>query len=122
MKDDSITSLMEEMRQFVAERGWLVFHKPRNIATALVKEAAELVELFQWDIGSPTDPVPDVRRHAIAGEIADIMMYLLRMADECDIDIATAVRAKLVINRNRWPVINGQATMPDHSGRISRQE
>jgi NTP pyrophosphatase (non-canonical NTP hydrolase) len=120
MIDDSIRNLTAEVRQFVTERGWLPFHKPRNIATALVKEAAELLELFQWDTGLPTAEIDEARRHEAASELADVAMYLLRFADECDIDLAVAVRTKLAVNRRRWPV--DAAVQPDPiSGRMARQ-
>lgn len=121
MINDSIRDLTAEVREFVTERDWLHFHKPRNIATALVKEAAELLELFQWDTGLPTAGLDEARRAEAASELADVAMYLLRFADECEIDLAAAIRAKLAVNRRRWPV--DAAVQPDPvSGRMTRVE
>lgn len=105
---DLATSLRFEplqriLRDFARERDWEQFHSPKNLAMALSVEVAELVEIFQWLDGPASASLPDTERRHAAQEIADIQIYLARIADVLGIDIAQAVDEKLEINRRNYP-------------------
>jgi dCTP diphosphatase len=109
-----VAGLQAELREFAQARDWEKFHDPKNLTTALAVEAAELMELFQWSTnnesrGARSDPaILDAARE----EIADVLIYLLRLADVLAIDLDAAVRAKIAINAKKYPVelSNGSAT------------
>jgi NTP pyrophosphatase (non-canonical NTP hydrolase) len=97
-------SLAEVLRVFAAERNWEKFHTPKNLAMALVGEAGELVAEFQWLTAKESEmqELSEAQLSAIAMEIADVQIYLLRLADVLEIDIPTAVREKVAINQQRF--------------------
>ena len=92
------------MRQFAAERDWQPFHTPKNLAMALVVEGGELLEQFQWltPEESMEHSLTDEQRKAIELEIADVQIYLLRLADVLNVDIPEVVRQKIQINNSRF--------------------
>jgi NTP pyrophosphatase (non-canonical NTP hydrolase) len=100
-----IEELTATIREFARERDWERFHTPKNLAMALSVEVAELVELFQWLTPEESASLVDAPegRAAIEDEIADIAIYLLRIADTLAVDIPSAVRAKLSRNADRFP-------------------
>lgn len=103
---DSIDALRDALRAFAAERRWESFHTPKNLAMALSVEAAELVEQFQWlTPEESSNPTPD-RRAAVADEIADVLLYLIRIADVLDIDPLAAARAKMIKNASKYPPLS----------------
>lgn len=99
-----IEEIRDELRRFASERQWDQFHSPKNLATALTIEAAELLEHFQWltDAESVTLD-PEVRDKVIL-ELADVFLYLVRLADKLDANLIEAARRKLVINAQKYPV------------------
>ena len=103
MTTDGIEELTLALRKFAQERDWEKFHTPKNLAMALMVEAAEIAEHFQWsDAG--TRELPDEKRHEVAMEIGDTFLYLLRLADTLHIDMIGAAREKMTINAQRYPV------------------
>jgi dCTP diphosphatase len=107
---DSLTELDEAIGAFVAERDWAQFHTPKNLTMAVAIEAAELMEHFQWATGTES-AVPDpARKQAIAHEIGDVLIYLLRLARVLDIDAVAAAREKLIVNRGKYPVEKAKGT------------
>ncbi|THF66238.1 nucleotide pyrophosphohydrolase [Pseudothauera nasutitermitis] len=102
--DDSLTELRDVLRAFAAERQWEVFHTPKNLAMALSGEAGEVIEHFQWLTAEQSAALPDDTREAVALELADVLLYLVRLADVLEIDLAGAARRKLEINARRYPV------------------
>jgi NTP pyrophosphatase (non-canonical NTP hydrolase) len=101
----NIANLQATLRHFAAERKWQPFHTPKNLATALMVEAAELAEVFQWMTPEESrdahlDPVSKQR---IGEEIADVLLYLLQVADHTQVDVAQAVKDKLVRNAQKYP-------------------
>ena len=103
MSDDYFRELAGTLRRFADERDWDQFHAPKNLAMALIVEAAELVEEFQWlDAGDSAAPEPD-RRRRIEQEMADVLIYLVRLADKLDVDLPSAVDAKIEENERRYP-------------------
>ena len=100
-----------ELRAFAAERDWDRFHSPKNLSMALSVEVAELVELFQWlSESESSSPSAELGRR-VAEEIADIQIYLARLADKLGIDIDKAVSAKLEENKRKYPAdrVRGKA-------------
>jgi NTP pyrophosphatase (non-canonical NTP hydrolase) len=101
---DPLLELRDALRAFAAERDWDQFHSPRNLATALAVEAAELLEPFQWLTEEQSRSLPADTRSAVAEELADVLLYLVRLADKLDVDLDAAARAKLLKNADRYPV------------------
>src|ERR1700677_1174618 len=87
---DSLKSLRDALRQFALDRDWDQFHFPKNLAIALSVEAAELLEHFQWLPDLESAVLPAETRAKIREELADVLLYLVRLADKLDIDLAAA--------------------------------
>lgn len=96
--------LRDLVRQFVNEREWDKFHTPKNLATALCIEASELLEPFQWLETGNHSELNDERRTAIRHEMADVLTYLIRLADKMNVELFDAVTEKMAINRAKYPV------------------
>lgn len=92
------------LRDFAEKREWTQFHSPKNLAMALSVEAAELLEHFQWLTEEQSANPEPARLVAIADEIADVQLYLIRLADRLNIDIAQAVVQKTQKNEEKYPV------------------
>ena len=101
---NSIEDLTRALREFARERDWEQFHSPKNLAIALMVEAAEVAEHFQWSSAADDALVTEERRRAIALEIGDTLLYLARLADVLGIDMIDAAAAKMRINAERYPV------------------
>ena len=101
---DSIDQLSKRLAQFAKARDWEQFHTPKNLSMALIAEAAELVEHFQWLTPEQSEALSDEKREAVRMELADIQIYLLRICERLDIDIVAAARDKMAINEKRFPV------------------
>jgi dCTP diphosphatase len=104
-----LEELTAEIREFSRERDWERFHTPKNLAMALSVEVSELVKLFQWLTPEESAALVDTveGRAAIEDEIADITIYLLRIADVMKVDVEGSVRAKVERNRQRFPAADG---------------
>ena len=96
--------IRDQLRVFVAERDWAQFHTPKNLASALSVEAAELLEPFQWlKTGEPEEL--GAKAHAsVRHEMADVLNYLVMLADKLDIDLVAAAREKIVLNALKYPI------------------
>ena len=101
---DSLDDLRRRLAEFARQRDWEQFHSPKNLAMALIAEAAELVEHFQWLTESQSRQLDDDKRAAVRLELADILIYLIRTADQLVIDLLAAVRDKMAIYEQRFPV------------------
>jgi NTP pyrophosphatase (non-canonical NTP hydrolase)/cell wall-associated NlpC family hydrolase len=101
----NLGELQGELRHFAAERDWQPFHTPKNLATALMVEAAELAEIFQWMTPEASAAAHEdaESKGRIGAEVADVLLYLLQVADHCQIDLAHAVRDKLARNAEKYP-------------------
>jgi NTP pyrophosphatase (non-canonical NTP hydrolase) len=108
-------TLHERIRAFVAEREWDQFHNPKNLAMALVAEAGELVEHFQWLTPEQADRLPPETRAEVEHEIADVLIFLVELADRLKIDPLAAAEKKLALNAQKYPVekARGRATKYD---------
>ena len=112
---DSLDALREALRAFAAEREWAQFHTPKNLAMALSGEAGELIEHFQWLTAEESASLPAPVREEVALEMADVLLYLVRLGDVLDIDLAEAARRKIAINAGRYPAeqVRGRAVKYD---------
>ncbi|NOU00263.1 MAG: nucleotide pyrophosphohydrolase [Gallionella sp.] len=102
-KDNDFVKLREEIKHFVDERDWDQFHTPKNLSSALCVEAAELLEHFQWLKTGNKDELNDTKLEQIRHEMADVLVYLIRLADKLDVDLTAAVAEKMVLNRAKYP-------------------
>ena len=84
---DSLANLRAKINAFVSERDWAQFHTPKNLAMAMIVEAAELVEHFQWDTPQESQQLSPEKREAVSHELADTFVYLLRIAEVLEIDL-----------------------------------
>ena len=100
---NELKDLKTRLRQFANERDWDQFHSPKNLAMALIVEAAELVEQFQWLTQDESRSLPPEKQQAVEDEIADILIYLVRIADKLDIDLLEAAGKKLAQNAEKYP-------------------
>ena len=103
--DNSLGGLAEALRAFAQARDWERYHTPKNLAMALAGEAGELVACFQWLTPDESAHVMDdpMTATAVESELADVLGYLIRLADVLGVDLAEAFRAKLQINEARFP-------------------
>jgi NTP pyrophosphatase (non-canonical NTP hydrolase) len=95
--------LRRKLAAFAAARDWDQFHAPKNLAMALIAECAELVEHFQWLSEEQSATLPPEKKAEVRLELADILIYLVRIADKLDIDLLDATRDKIAINEQRYP-------------------
>ena len=100
---DALAELRDALRAFAAERDWERFHTPKNLAMALSGEAGELIEHFQWLSVEQSAALDATTREAVALEMADVLLYLVRLADVLEVDLAAAARRKIAINAQRYP-------------------
>jgi NTP pyrophosphatase (non-canonical NTP hydrolase) len=98
-----LARLRDLVRQFVDERDWDQFHSPKNLASALTVEAAELLEHFQWLQHGRADELGPGKLKEVRHEMADVLVYLVRLADKLDVDLMAAVQEKMVLNRAKYP-------------------
>ena len=112
---DSLEILRAQLAQFAAERDWEQFHNPKNLAMAVAGEAGELIEHFQWLTPEEAANLPPATRDEVALECADVLLFLLRLADRLGIDLAQAAQQKLALNAKKYPVekARGKATKYD---------
>ncbi|MGN6829045.1 nucleotide pyrophosphohydrolase [Paucibacter sp. M5-1] len=100
-----IRNLQQRLRQFAAERQWQPYQTPKNLAMAMVVEAAELVEIFQWMTPEESQTIAQdpAKLEHLGDEVADVMLYLLQIADHSGVDMAAAVERKLAKNALKYP-------------------
>jgi NTP pyrophosphatase (non-canonical NTP hydrolase) len=98
-----LEDLKHRLRRFAAERDWDRYHAPKNLAMALAGEVGELLEHFQWLTESESGTLPQTTMDEVELELADIMIYLVRLSDKLGIDLLKACRKKIHINARRYP-------------------
>lgn len=108
---DSVEGLSRRLREFARVRDWEQFHSPKNLSMALIAEAAELVEHFQWLSEEQSQCMSESKLEEVRLELADIQIYLLRIAERLGVDLLQAVEDKMAINERRYPVerVHGDA-------------
>ena len=113
----SLDELRQRLRAFAAERDWEQFHSPKNLAMALIVEAGELVEHFQWLTQAQSLAFAPDKRELVAQELADVLIYLVRLADRLDVDLLAAAERKLALNAEKYPAerARGSARKYDES-------
>jgi len=102
--EDPLIELRDRLRTFAAEREWDQFHSPKNLAMALSVEVAELVEHFQWLGEDASRSLPADKLQKVREEAADVLVYLIRLADKLGLDLAAAARDKIAANALKYPV------------------
>ena len=104
MNSVNLNTLKIRMRDFADLREWNQFHSPKNLSMALSVEAAELVEHFQWLTEEQSKNLPKDKLNEVANELADTLLYLVRLADKLDIDLLSAAQDKMELNEQKYPV------------------
>jgi dCTP diphosphatase len=104
LTDNDFSTLRERLKAFAQERDWEQFHSPKNLAMALIVEAAELLEHFQWLTTEQSEALPADKRQEVELEMADIFIYLMRLSERLDVDLLKAVEEKIQINEEKYPV------------------
>ena len=102
--EDGLLQLRDTLRQFAAERDWDQFHTPKNLAIALSVEAAELLEHFQWTRDTDSEQFTPAKLEELSLEAADVLLYLVRLADKLNIDLIQAAMRKVERNSEKYPV------------------
>lgn len=110
-----LAELKERLRAFARERDWEQYHSPKNLSMALIVEAAELVEHFQWLTEPQSRSLDPATRAAVEQELADVFIYLVRLADLLDIDLLAAAEQKIALNAKKYPAdrVRGSAAKYD---------
>ncbi|WP_279152237.1 nucleotide pyrophosphohydrolase [Photobacterium iliopiscarium] len=101
---NDIKKLQDTLAEFAQQRNWDQFHTPKNLVMALSGEVGELIEIFQWLTPEQSQQLPPQKKQHASEEIADVMMYLLRLADKCDIDVMQACQEKIQQNAAKYPI------------------
>jgi dCTP diphosphatase len=112
---DPIEDLQHRIRDFARERDWEQFHTPKNLAMALSGEVGELVEIFQWLTAEEAGAVMESARAGdVEDELADVAIYLLRLADVLGVNVLEVTSRKLARNQERFPKseVRGRADIP----------
>ena len=112
---DSIQRLQQAQRAFAAERDWDQFHSPKNLAAALSVESAELLEIFQWLTEEQSAALSPKQQDAARDELADVFLYLLRIADRLGIDLVAAADHKLARNAEKYPADRSRGSSAKYS-------
>ena len=108
---DSLDDLNRRLKAFAQERDWEQFHNPKNLVMALAGECGELLEHFQWLSEAQSAALSGEKKAAVALEMADILIYLIRCSERLDIDLLDAAYRKIAINESRYPAdkVRGEA-------------
>ena len=100
-----IKKIQQQLGQFADERNWDQFHNPKNLAMALSVEASELVEIFQWLTPEQSEEIMESSESEhVKEEIADILIYLIRIADKLNVDLESSISEKIIKNRNKYQI------------------
>lgn len=100
-----VSGIQERLRQFAAERDWDQYHSPKNLSVALAVEAAELMEIFQWVTPEESRNIFEnpSKHDELKAELADVLIYALRLADVASIDLESAIEEKIQTNSEKYP-------------------
>ena len=110
MTADAFSILRDALRRFAADRDWDQYHSPKNLASALCVEAAELLEHFQWLTDEASKSLSTEQRTKVAEEMADVLLYLIRLADKLNVDLLEAADNKISLNAQRYPADKARGT------------
>jgi len=112
---NDLQSLTQCLRDFAKAREWEQFHSPKNLASALSVEAAELLEHFQWLTEEQSRHLSAPKKEQVGAEAADVLLYLLQLTDKLGIDLMAAARAKLILNGEKYPVDRSRGSSKKYS-------
>jgi dCTP diphosphatase len=112
-----ISALQLRLREFANARDWEQFHSPKNLAMALAGEAGELLEIFQWLSEVQSSDLDDEDRDRVSEEMADIQIYLLRLADVLALSLPAAIEGKIADNERKYPVGESKGSATKYSRR-----
>lgn len=101
---DTLHSLAAQLSRFAQDRDWQQFHSPKNLASALIVEAAELLEHFQWMTDAQSSALSTEKRDVVADEVADVLLYLVQLSTALGIDPVEVAQRKLLKNAEKYPV------------------
>jgi NTP pyrophosphatase (non-canonical NTP hydrolase) len=106
-----IEKLQKRLQAFADQRDWNQFHSPKNLSMALIVEAGELAEHFQWLTQQESFSLPEDKLEKVGEELADIFVYLVRLADQLDIELPAAIDRKIELNEQKYPadLVRGSA-------------
>lgn len=104
MKNKELLHLQHKLTKFALARDWDKFHSPKNLSMAMSVEAGELVEIFQWMTEEESKSLSDKQQARAEEEIADVFLYLLRIADKLNVDLIQVANKKIGINEQKYPV------------------
>jgi len=110
-----LTPLRDALRKFAADRDWDQFHSPKNLASALSVEAAELLERFQWLTEDQSRRLPPEELRKVREEMADVLNYLVRLADKLDVNLLDAARDKIALNEQKYPVEKARGSVKKYT-------
>ena len=110
-----MNDLRDTLRTFVAERDWDKFHSPKNLAMALSVEAAELMEHFQWLTEEQSRRLAPEKLAQVRDEMADVLVYLVRLADKLDVNLLEAASDKIKVNALKYPVDKARGSVKKYS-------
>ena len=116
-----VEHLQQRLREFTAQREWSRFHSPKNLSMALAAEVGELLELFQWLTEEESRDLSAEDRLLVRHEIADIQIYLLRLADVVAVSLPDAVEEKIALNEERYPVSTSRGDATKYSRKLDRE-
>ena len=110
----TLETLAVKLAEFARERDWDQFHSPKNLAMALAGEVGEVLEHFQWLTESQSRDLPPHVREAVALELADVLLYLVRLADKLGVDLSAAALRKIELNAAKYPAdeVRGSSRRP----------
>ena len=114
-KSITLTDLRNSLRRFAADRDWDQYHSPKNLASALIVEAAELLEHFQWLTADGSRALTAKQVALVREEMADVLIYLVRLADKLNVDLLEAARKKLGKNAQKYPVYKARGSSRKYS-------
>jgi len=111
-----LAKLTAAIAEFAAERDWEQFHSPKNLAMALSVEVGELLEHFQWLTENESSDLPSEELELVSKEIADVQIYLIRLADRLGVDVLEAATAKLEESKIKYPADRARGAAKKYSG------
>jgi dCTP diphosphatase len=111
---DSLHDLAERLERFAQAREWKPFHAPKNLAAALIVEAGELLEHFQWLTEEESRRLAPEQRQAVGEEIADVLLYLVQLSTALGLDPVAEARRKIELNERRYPVERARGRSTKH--------
>src|SRR5437660_5350860 len=107
---DALSTLRDALRRFAAERDWDQYHSPKNLASALCVEAAELLEHFQWLTDEASKSLSAQQLSQVSEEMGDVLLYLIRLADKLNVDLIEAADNKIALNSQNYPADNASGS------------